>query len=83
MDPARYGRKFTQGKESTVMLDKKMMSDLISIVLHGGADFAEVYAEYSHNSMIAYANRKIESINDQIISGVVYNKRFFLFPRQV
>ena len=52
------------------MLDKKMMSDLISIVLHGGADFAEVYAEYSHNSMIAYANRKIESINDQIISGV-------------
>ena len=52
------------------MLDKKMMSELISIVLHGGADFAEVYAEYSHNSTIAYANRKIEAINDQIISGV-------------
>ncbi|MBR2048504.1 MAG: TldD/PmbA family protein [Oscillospiraceae bacterium] len=52
------------------MLDKKMMSDLISIVLHGGADFAEVYAEYSHNSTMSYSNRKIESINDQIISGV-------------
>ena len=53
-----------------MILDKKMMSDLIATVLHGGADFAEVYAEYSRNSMMAYANRKIESINDQIISGV-------------
>ncbi len=52
------------------MLDKKQMSELISIVLHGGADFVEVYAEYSHNSVIAYANRKIENSNDQIISGV-------------
>ena len=52
------------------MLDKKMMSELISIVLHGGADFAEVYAEYSHNSAISYADRKIENSNDRIISGV-------------
>ncbi len=52
------------------MLDKKIMSDLISIVLHGGADFAEVYAEYSHNSTISYANRKIETSADRIISGV-------------
>lgn len=52
------------------MLDKKMMSELISIVLHGGADFAEVYSEHSHNSVISYANRKIENSNDRIISGV-------------
>ena len=52
------------------MLDKKLMSDLISIVLHGGADFAEVYAEYSRNGVISYADRKIENINDRIISGV-------------
>ena len=52
------------------MLDKKIMSDLIAIVLHGGADFAEVFAEYSKNSNIEFADKKIDGINDQIISGV-------------
>ncbi len=52
------------------MLDKKIMSDLISIVLHGGADFAEVFAEFSQNSSIQYADRKIENTSQRIISGV-------------
>ena len=52
------------------MLDKKLMSDLIAIVMHGGADFAEVFAEYSHNSAISYADRKIENTSNRIISGV-------------
>jgi len=52
------------------MLDKKIMADLIAIVLHGGADFAEVYAEYSRNSNIAFADKKIDGISDQVISGV-------------
>ena len=52
------------------MIDKKTMSDLIAIVLHGGADFVEVYAEHSHNSNIGYADKKIEALSDNIISGV-------------
>ena len=52
------------------MLDKKTMSELIAIVLHGGADFAEVYAEYTKDNRISYADRKIESVTDKIISGV-------------
>ena len=52
------------------MLDKKIMSELISIVLHGGADFAEVYAEYSKINEIGYSDRKIESVSDKIVSGV-------------
>ena len=52
------------------MIDKKTMSDLIAIVLHGGADFVEVYAEHSHNSRIGYADKKIETLSDNIISGV-------------
>ena len=52
------------------MLDKKIMSQLISIVLHGGADFAEVYGEYSRNSNIQYADKRIENTSDRIISGV-------------
>jgi len=52
------------------MIDKKTMSDLIAIVLHGGADFVEVYAEHSHNSRIGYADKKIETLSDNIVSGV-------------
>ena len=52
------------------MLDKKTMSELIAIVLHGGADFAEVYAEYSKDNRISYADKKIETVSDKIISGV-------------
>ena len=52
------------------MLDKKTMSELIAIVLHGGADFAEVYAEYSKDNRINYADKKIETVANKIISGV-------------
>jgi TldD protein len=52
------------------MLDKKTMSELIAIVLHGGADFAEVYAEYSKDNQIRYADKKIETVANKIISGV-------------
>lgn len=52
------------------MLDKRTMSELIAIVLHGGADFAEVYAEYSKDNRISYADKKIETVSDKIISGV-------------
>ena len=52
------------------MLDKKTMSELIAIVLHGGADFAEVYAEYTKDNRIGYADRKIETVANKIISGV-------------
>ena len=52
------------------MISKKTMSDLIAIVLHGGADFVEVFAEYSKNSRIGYSDRKIETLSDTVISGV-------------
>ncbi len=52
------------------MLDKKCLSDLISIVLHGGADFAEVYVEHSTNANLHYADRKIENSSLRIVSGV-------------
>ena len=52
------------------MLDKKTMSELIAIVLHGGADFVEVYSEHSKNDVISYSNRKIETVSDTVVSGV-------------
>ena len=52
------------------MLDKKIMSDLIAIVLHGGADFVEVYSEHTKMDAISYSNRKIETVSDRVVSGV-------------
>ena len=52
------------------MLDQKTMSELISIVLHGGADFVEVFAEHSKNNRIGYSDRRIETVSDRVISGV-------------
>ncbi len=52
------------------MLDKRVMKDLIAIVLHGGADFVEVFCEYTKNNVIAYSNKKIESVSDRAVSGV-------------
>ncbi len=52
------------------MIDKKTMSDLIAIVLRGGADFVEVFAEHSKNDVITYSNKKIENVADTVVSGV-------------
>ena len=61
---------FSKQERTDIMLDKKTMSELIAIVLHGGADFAEVYAEYSKDNRISYADKKIETVANKIISGV-------------
>lgn len=52
------------------MIDKKTLSDLIAIVLHGGADFVEVFAERTNNSRMEYADRKIETLSDTQVCGV-------------
>ncbi len=52
------------------MLDKRIMKDLIATVLHGGADFVEVFCEYTKNNVISYSNKKIENVSDEAVSGV-------------
>lgn len=53
-----------------MMIDKKILSELIAIVLRGGADFVEVFAEHSKKDIITYSNKKIENVSDTVISGV-------------
>ena len=64
------------------MLDKKMMTELISIVMHGGADFVEVFSEYTKNDRFSYSNKKVETVSDNAECGVgirafVGTKTFF------
>ena len=64
------------------MTDKRIVSELIAIVMHGGADFVEVFSEYTKNDVISYSNKKIETVSDGVVSGVgirafVGTKTFF------
>lgn len=52
------------------MIEKKIASELISIVMHGGADFVEVYSEYTKTDRVSYSNKKIEDVSDSVVSGV-------------
>ncbi len=38
--------------------------------MSGGADFAEIFCEYTRSGRIALINERIESITDEVISGV-------------
>ena len=52
------------------MTDKRIVSELIAIVMRGGADFVEVFSEYTKNDVISYSNKKIETVSDGVVSGV-------------
>ena len=52
------------------MLEKRLYEQILGIALSGGADFAEVYCEYTRNGKIALMNGRIESISDETVSGV-------------
>ena len=52
------------------MLDKRLLEEILGIAVSSGADFAEVYCEYTRNGRISYANKMVESIADETVSGV-------------
>ena len=52
------------------MLDKVLLEYVLSIAMSGGADFAEVYCELTRNGRISLRNNKIDSISDEVVSGV-------------
>ena len=52
------------------MLDQKIMEELLGIALSSGADFAEVYCELTRNGKIGLVGGRIETVNDETVSGV-------------
>ena len=52
------------------MLEKRLCEEVLGIAMSGGADFVEIYCEYTRNGRIAYVNKRVESISDETISGV-------------
>ncbi len=52
------------------MLEKRLYEEILGIAMTGGADFAEVYCEYTRNGTISLINKRIEAITDNTVSGV-------------
>jgi len=52
------------------MIDKRLLEEILGIAVSTGADFAEVYSERTRNGSIRLLDSAIESIGDNVISGV-------------
>ena len=52
------------------MLDKRLAGEVLAKAVSGGADFAEIFCELTRNNNITLIDKKIEKINDNVISGV-------------
>ena len=52
------------------MIAKALLEELLGIAMSTGGDFAEVFAQREHSNRIQYVAGKVESIKDQVISGV-------------
>ncbi len=63
------------------MIKKELLSELLSVALSTGGDFAEVFAENSRSSTLDFVGGKIDKISDNTLSGV--GIRVFLGTRTV
>ena len=63
------------------MLKQSLIEEVLSAALSRGGDFAELYAEHTHNNSIQLVDGGIDKINDNVISGV--GIRVFLGQRTV
>ena len=52
------------------MINRSLLERVLERTMATGADFAEIFAEKTRSSAIAYVNSKIDSISDNTISGV-------------
>ena len=52
------------------MIQKELLSDLLSVAVSTGGDFAEVFAQRERAGRIHYVSGKVESLRDVVIAGV-------------
>ena len=52
------------------MFKKELLEEVLAAAMSTGGDFAEIYAENTHNNTIQLVNGKIDRISDNVISGV-------------
>ena len=52
------------------MISKNLLEDVLGVAMSTGADFAEVYAEKTRNNGIRFLDGKIDTVSDEMVSGV-------------
>ncbi len=52
------------------MISRILLEDVLAAAMSTGADFAEVYAEKTRNNGIRFLDGKIDTISDEMVSGV-------------
>ncbi len=52
------------------MISRNLLEDVLAAAMSTGADFAEVYAEKTRNNGIRFLDGKIDTVNDEMVSGV-------------
>ena len=52
------------------MFEKKLVEEVLGTAMSSGADFAEIFAERTRHNSIRFADRKIDRISDDLLSGV-------------
>lgn len=63
------------------MISRILLEDVLAAAMSTGADFAEVYAEKTRNNGIRFLDGKIDTVNDDMVSGV--GVRAFIGTRTV
>ena len=52
------------------MISRNLLEDVLAAAMSTGADFAEVYAEKTRNNGIRFLDGKIDTVSDEMVSGV-------------
>ena len=52
------------------MISRILLEDVLAAAMSTGADFAEVYAEKTRNNGIRFLDGKIDTVSDEMVSGV-------------
>ena len=63
------------------MLNNDLIRDVLATAMQSGGDFAEIFCEHKRSNNVAFVDGKIDSISDNVISGV--GVRVFLGQRTV
>ena len=63
------------------MIKQNLLEEVLAKATSRGGDFAEIYAEHTHNNSIQFVDGVIDKIHDNVISGV--GIRVFLGQRTV
>ncbi len=64
-----------------MIIDHKLLPEVLAVAMSSGADFAEIFAQRSRSNAVSYLAGKIDNISDNVTSGV--GIRAFLGTRTV